>query len=115
MGTASGGDSDTMNNFLSPFKNYAAALISGQNRSPQKAVTAVTNKRYLFWAAVTLVGFVLAEIISLTVPNTQEVNDLAYRAALLGLIALYFGIAVFSWFDDARRAKFVSRAPFRFA
>lgn len=115
MGTASGGDSETMNNFLSPLKNCAAALISGQNRSPQKAVAAVTNKRYLFWAAVTLVGFVLAEIISLTVPNTQEVNDLAYRAALAGLIALYFGIAVFSWFDDARRAKFVSRAPFRFA
>jgi NitT/TauT family transport system permease protein len=34
---------------------------------------------------------------------------------LVGLILLYFGIAVFSFFKQERRIKFISRVPFRFA
>ena len=96
----------------STVKNLSLAPVL--NRS-QGFKSVVSNKKYLFWVLFSLIGFVVAEIISLTVPDTQEVNDLAYRIALLGLMLLYFGIAAFSWFDDERRAKFISRAPFRLA
>jgi NitT/TauT family transport system permease protein len=77
------------------------------------ASRAVSNSRYLFWALFSLIGFTVAEIINLTVPDTQVVDNTAYRFALLGLIVLYFSIAVFSWFDSEKRVKFISRAPFR--
>ncbi len=101
-----------MNNLLSSFKSFAAALITGQSRSPQKTVS---TKKYLSWTLFTVLGFALAELVSLTVPNIQEGSDTVYRITLLGLIVLYAAVAIFSWFDGARRAKFVSRAPFRFA
>lgn len=75
----------------------------------------VPNKKYVLWALFSLLGFAVAEVVSLTVPDQQEVADTAYRFALLGLIVLYGGVAVFSWFDGDRRVKFVGRAPFRFA
>jgi NitT/TauT family transport system permease protein len=75
----------------------------------------ISNKSYLFWVVLTLAGFVLAEIVSLTVPDSQDVVDTAYRWALAGLTILYLGIAVFSSFDSERRKKFRQRAPFRLA
>lgn len=75
----------------------------------------VPNKKFIFWTLFSLIGFAVAEIVSLTVPDSQKVNDTAYRFALAGLIVLYLGIAVFSWFDGDRRVKFINRAPFRFA
>lgn len=99
-----------MNNSI--FKNLSLAPV--QNRS-LGSKSAASNKKYIFWALFSLMGFAGAEIVSLTVPDTQEVDNIAYRFALLGLSALYFGIAVFSWFDGERRAKFISRAPFRLA
>lgn len=100
-----------MNN-LPVLKSFASALDLGGRRGPKSSVS---KKGYLAWVSFTLIGFAVAESISLTVPDTQEVNDLAYRFALLGLFVLYFCIAVFSWFDGERQAKFISRAPFRFA
>ncbi len=98
-----------MNNMT--VKNFSAP-VPNRGRGPKSTVS---NKQYLVGTLVSLIGFAVAEVVSLKVPDTQEVNDLAYRLALLGLIVLYFGIAVFSWFDGERRAKFLSRAPFRFA
>ncbi len=99
-----------MNNSID--KNLSLAQVIA--RSPGSK-SAVSNTRYLFWALITPIGFVVAAIISLNVPNTQQVNNLAYRLTLFGLLFLYFGIALFSWFDGERRTKFISRAPFRLA
>ncbi len=99
-----------MNN--SPFKNFALAPVLDQSLGSKSTVS---SKKYLFWALFSLIGFAVAEIVSLTIPDTQEVNNIAYRFALLGLLVLYFGIAAFSWFDSERRAKLISRAPFRLA
>lgn len=73
------------------------------------------SKKYLYWALFSVIGFLVAEIVSLTVPNSQVVDDIAYRFALVGLIALFLGVAVFSYFDVERRIRFKKRAPFRFA
>lgn len=99
--------------------NFSAALESGSrgpatDRAPAPA-SAVPNSKYVLRALLSVVGFVLAELISLTVPDRQEVVDTAYRTILAGLTVLYLGIAVFSSFDGARRIKFAGRAPFRFA
>ena len=99
-----------MNN--SAFKTFASAPVTNRSRVSKSTAS---NKKYLFWALFALIGFTGAEIVSLTVPDTQEINNIAYRFALLGLLVLYFGIAAFSWFDGERRAKFISRAPFRLA
>ncbi len=74
-----------------------------------------SNLSYLFRALFSLLGFTAAEIICLTVPDSQEGNDTVYRFLLVGLIVVYSGIALFSWFQEDRRAKFIGRAPFRFA
>ncbi|ADY55742.1 binding-protein-dependent transport systems inner membrane component [Syntrophobotulus glycolicus DSM 8271] len=84
------------------------------NRGPHPKEK-VSNQKYLYWSLLTLAGFAAAAIISLTVPNTQDVRDTAYRFALLGLIVLYTGVAVYSFFDPARRLKLIKRAPFRLA
>ncbi len=99
-----------MNNFA--FKNFVPTSVPNRSRAPKSTAS---NKKYLFWALFSLLGFVVAEILSRTIPDAQDVNDRVYRLALLGLIILYSGIAAFSWFACERRAKFESRAPFRFA
>lgn len=75
----------------------------------------VSNSSFLLQTLFTVVGFAAAEIVSLFVPDRQGINSLPYRFALAGLFVLYLGIAVFSFFSDARRIKFAKRAPFRFA
>ncbi len=75
----------------------------------------VSSTKFVSWALFSVIGFALAEAVSLAVPDRQEVNDTAYRLILAGLIALYLGIAVFSFFGESRRIKFIGRAPFRFA
>ncbi len=39
----------------------------------------------------------------------------AFNIVLFAVILIYAGIAVFSFFDNDRRRKFIKRAPFRFA
>ncbi len=96
----------------STVKNFVPAPVLNRSRSPKSTTS---NKKYLFWVLFSLLGFILAEILSQTIPDTQDVNDRVYRFALLGLGILYFSAAAFSWFTGERRAKFVCRAPFRFA
>lgn len=99
-----------MNNPI--FKNFGAAPVSNRSSVSQNSIS---NQRYLGWVLFSLIGLIVAEIVNLTVPDTQEINNLAYRIALLGLILLYLGIAAFSWFNADRRGKFITRAPFRLA
>lgn len=93
-----------------PLKNFTLAPVLDRSQNSQSTVS---NKKYLFWALITLIGFALAETVNLTVPDTQAVNNIAYRFTLFGLILLYLGIAAFAWFDSERRAKFLNRAFFR--
>ncbi len=95
-----------------PLKNFTLAPVPDRSQDSQSTVS---NKKYLFWALITLIGFALAETVNLTVPDTQTVNNIAYRFTLFGLILLYLGIAAFAWFDSERRAKFLNRALFRLA
>jgi NitT/TauT family transport system permease protein len=64
----------------------------------------------------TVLGFGLALLASLAIPTPDEsVNDTAYRAILAGLILLYLGTGVFSWFRPNRRERYAKCAQFRFA
>ncbi len=103
-----------MSNLLSVFKADVSAPVPDRGRAPID-INRGSNKSYLFWVLFTLAGFVLAEIISLTVPGTQVVVDTAYRFALAGLVVLYLAAGIISFFDVAKRKKFIKQAPFRFA
>ena len=74
-----------------------------------------SGKSHIARTLFSVIGFVLAEIVSLAVPDRQEVVDTAYRLILAGLIALYLGIALFSSFSETGRIRFAGRAKFRFA
>jgi NitT/TauT family transport system permease protein len=88
----------------------------------------VSNIRFVLLSAVSVIGFAIAIVANGVFPqkadvkftdyeiggNTITINQ-AYRFVLLGLILLYLGIAVFSWFREERRVAFLKRVPFRFA
>jgi NitT/TauT family transport system permease protein len=89
----------------------------------------VSNKKFIVLLILTVSGFIAAILANLWFPQiaavklspytviggaTLDINS-AYRLVLIGLILLYLGIAVFSWFDPDRRKKFGKRVPFRFA
>ena len=101
-----------MSQLFTFFKGVSAALTDSQSRVPKKEIT---KRRYLLLSLLTILGFLIAETVSLTVPNMQEANHLVYRIILVGLAALYLVIAVLSWRNEVRRARFADRAPFRFA
>ena len=95
-----------------------SAVPQSNGRTPATSRSSgrkVPNKKYFLWSLFSLSGFAVAEIISLSVPDAQDVVDTVYQLTLAGLIALYLGTAAFSFFDEARRVKFIGRAPFRFA
>lgn len=98
--------------------NSSFSAVKAQTPAASRSLGNENNlfvKQYLFRVPLSLLGFVGAAVVSFTLPDSQQVNDTIYRFILFGLILLYTGIAVFSWSDDKRRAKFISRAPFRFA
>jgi len=86
-------------------------------------------KRFILLSFLTVAGFIAAILANLWFPQVADVKILpytviggaaldinsAYRLVLLGLIALYLGIAVYSWFNPDRRKKFEKSVPFRFA
>ncbi len=113
-----------MNSSFSATKSYAPVPAASREpvagRAPGASLGRETagnasNRYYLSRAVLSLSGFAAAAVVNLTVPDSQQVSDTIYRFILLGLIALYAGIAAFSWFSEERRAKFVGRVPFRFA
>lgn len=100
-------------NKVSPAPQSAVQIpIENRDLHPENKVS---NKRFIFWSIFSILGFIIAEIISLSVQDTQEVNDTAYRFILTILAVLYLAIAVFSFFNEDRRLKSIKRAPFRFA
>ncbi|MCI1955738.1 MAG: ABC transporter permease subunit [Oscillospiraceae bacterium] len=101
-----------MSQSFSAVKNSGAAPAAGRGRLLERKRS---GGRYMGMALLSLVGFAAAEAVSLAVPDAQGVDDTVYRFLLAGLILLYAGIAVFSWFDEKRRARFLSRVSFRFA
>jgi len=79
--------------------------------------------------ALSVAGFAVAIAVNLWFPQiaavkispyavfggaTLDINQ-TYRLVLGLLIALYLGMAVYSWFDPDRRKNFIKRIPFRFA
>ena len=86
-------------------------------------------KSFVFLAVLSITGFLVAILVNLWFPQIAAVKissykffggaqmniNQAYRILLLCLIALYLGIAAFSWFDPDRRRKFKKQALFRFA
>ena len=86
----------------------------------------VSNSRYLLESAVSVTGFVAAILVNVLFPQVAEIEtkvyqiggleltaNLAYRIVLSGIVLLYAGLSVFSFFDPARKEKFLSRVAFR--
>lgn len=101
-----------MNSSFSAAKNYIPVPAASRNRD---MAGNASSGYYLGRVTFSLIGFAAAAVVSLAVPDSQQVSDTIYRFILFGLIVLYAGIAAFSWFTEERRAKFAGRAPFRFA
>jgi len=86
-------------------------------------------KKFITLSFLTVAGFIAAILANLWFPQVAAVKiqlyaviggaalniNSAYRAVLFGLIALYLGIAIYSYFNPDRRKKFKKRVPFRFA
>lgn len=84
--------------------------------------------KYIELSAVSVAGFLAAIFVNLFFKqvaeieiNTYPINssvsltaDQAYRFVLLGLILIYIAAAVYSYRNEERRKKFLSRVPFRF-
>ncbi|MDR0857439.1 MAG: ABC transporter permease subunit [Oscillospiraceae bacterium] len=77
----------------------------------------ISNTKFLIRTVLTLLGFALAEVGSFAIPTLQNqtfvIRDEAYRAILAGLMVIYLGSGIFSWFSETRRVKYAKRAPFR--
>jgi NitT/TauT family transport system permease protein len=74
------------------------------------------KSKYALTVFITVTGFCLALAVSLFFPTVQaDIDDTAYRFTLAGIIALFVLTAVISFANEKRRAKFMSRAPFRLA
>lgn len=87
----------------------------------------VTNKKYIILTVLTVAVFSAAIAANLWFPQIADVKisnyivfggvtldiNQSYRLVLSGIVALYLGIAVFSYFDPDRRRKFGKRVPFR--
>jgi NitT/TauT family transport system permease protein len=88
----------------------------------------VSGPKFVIMSAFTILGLFAAIAANRLVPQIADVKIEPYRigasldininglyvSVLAGLILLYLGIAVFSFFDQDRRRKYVKRAPFRF-
>lgn len=99
-------------------RTEAAPLREGRRRAPFPAVV-------LFAVG----GFLIAILANVLIPQVAQdvtfeayevagwavnMND-AYRFVLAALALFYLCLGIFSWKDKARRNKYRSRAPFRFA
>jgi NitT/TauT family transport system permease protein len=101
--------------------------------SPQQRGRALgrdmSHKRFVLLSMLSIAGFSIAILVNLWFPQIAAVKispytifnrmsldiNQAYCVVLLGLIALYLGVAAFSFPRLDRRGKFQKRAPFRFA
>jgi NitT/TauT family transport system permease protein len=106
-------------------KKEKSPLLKNRERELKKNIS---NARFVLLSIISVIGFTIAIITNIVVPQKADVKmvdyefgsstisaNLAYRFVLLGLILLYLGIGIFSWFREERREAFVKRVPFRFA
>lgn len=104
-----------MNSSFSASKNFVPVPALARSRDARIAGNRLSGRSYVGRALLSLAGFAAAAAVSLIFPDVLEGDDTVYRFILAGLIVLYFTVAVASWFGEGRRARFVGRAPFRFA
>ena len=104
-----------MSSSSSVSKNFVPVPAQAGNRDARPAENRLPNRSYVGWTLFSLAGFAAAAAVRLLLPDVLQGDDTVYRFILAGLIALYFAAAVVSWFSGGRRARLVSRAPFRFA
>lgn len=97
-------------------------------KQQHKGQKIVSTKEWGIHFALTLIGFAIAIAANLLVKQVADVEiktytvmgisltfNSLYRLILGALVLLYAGIGIFSYFDPAKKTKFSSRAPFRFA
>lgn len=97
----------------------------------QHPIHTVSGQRFLLLALFSIAGLAAALLANWFFPQLADVEIKTYEINLLGftaylnmsqafslvlliIILIYAGIAVFSFFDNDRRKKFIKRAPFRF-
>ena len=103
----------------------APPSLPRQGRAAQSRISAV--KFVTVWL-FSVAGYFAAVLVNVLFPQLADVKIAEYETAigtltmngvfrivLYGLIVIYTGAAVWSFFDDDRRVKFLGRAPFRFA
>lgn len=96
-------------------------------KQQHKGQKIVSTKEWGAYFVLTLIGFAIAiasnlfvkqianvEIKTYTVAGIPFTFNLLYRLVLAAIMLIYAVVGIFSYFDPVRRAKFSSRAPFRF-
>lgn len=109
-------------------KSYLPAIATIKAKQEYRGEKIASGWEWTVKLIFTLSGFIAAIAANIFVKQIADVeiksynvgaflltfNDL-YRLVLLAIILLYAAIGIFSYFDPGRRAKFISRAPFRLA
>lgn len=87
-----------------------------------------SNVVYFAGVVLTVLGFFIAILVSLFFPQLASIEvtaypflgavslnpDQAYRVCLIGLIIIYGGTGIYSYFNEDKRKRFIGRVPFRF-
>jgi len=110
------------------FRSYLPAAAIFTARQELRGQKQVSGKEWAFKLVLTLAGFTIAiaanilfkqiadvEIKSYTLAGVLFTFNSLYRLVLGILILIYAAVGLISYFDPVYRAKYVSRAPFRFA
>jgi len=103
-------------------------LSAFKTKQQHRGQKIISDKDWCAYFVLTLTGFVIAIAANLLVKQAADVEiktytvagipltfNTLYRLILGALVLLYAGIGIFSYYDPVRRAKFSSRAAFRFA
>jgi NitT/TauT family transport system permease protein len=116
-----------MNDVLASILDRFNPKPSSRFRPGRGSGKALSNTRFVVLSVITVLGFAVAIIANIVFPQIAKVKIEPYKISnsigldinglyilvLGGMILLYLGIAVFSFFDHDRRRKFVNRTPFR--
>jgi len=117
-----------MNNLAETLPQAPLVTEAAGNEHLRKKSKIITSVRWWLNFSLTLSGFAAAVAVNILVKQIANVEiktynvagfsltfNTLYRLVVGAVILLYAGIGIYSFLDHDRRAKFVSRAPFRFA
>ncbi|AGC68959.1 putative nitrate/sulfonate/bicarbonate ABC transporter permease protein [Thermoclostridium stercorarium subsp. stercorarium DSM 8532] len=110
-----------------PAAPISEAVKPAEERQLRQKTKIISPARWWLSFSITLAGFAAAIAVNLFVRQIADVEiktytvagfnltfNTLYRLVIGAVILLYAAVGIYSYFDPDRKAKFASRAPFRF-